>query len=111
MRYGLIAGNGRFPVIALETAQSAYEAARTARGYQEQLLQSVKEQLSVGASTQLLVVQNQSNLAQARSTEIAARANWKKAQIDLDHALGDLLDKNNITLDDAISGTIPNPQP
>jgi outer membrane protein len=96
-------------VIALQTAQAAYEAARTSRGYQEQLLQSVKDQLSVGASTQLLVVQNQSNLAQARSTEIAARANWKKAQIDLDHALGDLLDKNNITLDDAITGAIPNP--
>ena len=98
-------------VIALQTAQAAYEAARTSRGYQEQLLQSVKDQLSVGASTQLLVVQNQSNLAQARSTEIAARANWKKAQIDLDHALGDLLDKNNITLDDAIAGSISDPRP
>jgi outer membrane protein TolC len=94
-------------VIALQTAQAAYEAASTSRGYQEQLLQSVRDQLSVGQSTPLLVIQNESNLAQARSTEIAARSNWKKAQIDLDHALGDLLDKNHIQLDDAIQGTLP----
>ncbi len=94
-------------VIALQTAQAAYEAATTSRGYQQQLLQSVRDQLSVGQSTPLLVIQNESNLAQARSTEIAARSNWKKAQIDLDHALGDLLDKNHIQLDDAIQGTLP----
>ena len=41
------------------------------------------------------------------STEIAARSNWKKAQIELDHALGDLLEKNHIELDDAIRGKLP----
>jgi outer membrane protein len=94
-------------VIALETAQAAYQAAVTSRGYQEQLLQSVRDQLSVGQSTPLAVIQNESNLAQARSTEIAARSNWKKARIELDHALGDLLDQNHIQLDDAIHGTLP----
>jgi outer membrane protein len=93
-------------VIALETAQAAYQAASTSRDYQEQLLQSERDKLSVGESTNLLVIQNETYLAQARSTEIAARSNWKKAQIDLDHALGNLLERNNIKLDDAISGTI-----
>jgi len=93
-------------VIALETAQAAYKAATTSRDYQEQLLQSERDKLSVGESTNLLVIQNETYLAQARSTEIAARSNWKKAQIDLDHALGNLLDRNNIQLDDAISGTV-----
>ena len=93
-------------VIALETAQAAYKAATVSRGFQEQLLQSERDKLSVGESTNLLVIQNETFLAQARSTEIAARSNWKKAQIDLDHALGNLLDRNNIKLDDAISGTI-----
>jgi outer membrane protein TolC len=93
-------------VIALETAQAAYKAAVVSRGYQEQLLQSERDKLSVGESTNLLVIQNETYLAQARSTEIAARSNWKKAQIDLDHALGDLLDKNGIKLDDAIAGSV-----
>ena len=93
-------------VIALETAQAAYKAATTSRDYQEQLLQAERDKLSVGESTNLLVIQNETYLAQARSTEIAARSNWKKAQIDLDHALGDLLDKNGIQLDDAIAGAV-----
>jgi outer membrane protein TolC len=93
-------------VIALETAQAAYKAASVSRSYQEQLLQSERDKLSVGESTNLLVIQNETYLAQARSTEIAARSNWKKAQIDLDHALGNLLDRNNIKLDDAIAGTV-----
>ena len=92
--------------IAVDTAYAAYKAATTSRDYQEQLLQSERDKLSVGESTNLLVVQNETYLAQARSTEIAARSNWKKAQIDLDHAIGNLLDRNNIKLDDAISGTI-----
>ncbi len=91
-------------VIALQTAQAAYQAAATSRSYQEQLLQSERDKLSVGESTNLLVIQNETYLAQAQSTEIAARSNWKKAQIDLDHALGNLLERNNISLDDAIAG-------
>lgn len=93
-------------VIALETAHAAYKAATTSRDYQEQLLQSERDKLSVGESTNLLVIQNQTYLAQARSTEIAARSNWKKAQIDLDHALGNLLERNGIQLDDAIAGSV-----
>jgi len=93
-------------VIALETAQAAYKAATTSREYQEQLLQSERDKLSVGESTNLLVIQNETYLAQARSTEIAARSNWKKAQIDLDHALGNLLERNGIRLDEAIGGSV-----
>jgi len=93
-------------VIALETAHAAYKAATTSREYQEQLLQSERDKLSVGESTNLLVIQNETYLAQARSSEIAARSNWKKAQIDLDHALGNLLERNGIRLDDAIGGSV-----
>jgi len=63
--------------------------------------------LSVGQSTDLLVLQNEAYLAQAKSTEIAARSNWMKARISLDYALGDLLEKNHVELDDAIRGTLP----
>ncbi len=91
-------------VIALQTAQAAYNAAVASRGYQQQLLDAERDKLAMGQSTNLLVVQNEAFLAQARSTEIAARSNWMKARIALDRALGNLLDKNNISLDDAING-------
>jgi outer membrane protein len=92
--------------IAVETSFAAYKAALASRGYQEQLLQATKDMLEFGQSTQLDVVQGQAYLAQARSTEIAARSNYKKAQIELDRALGDLLDKNGISLEDAVQGQV-----
>ena len=94
-------------VVALETAQAAYRAAAKSRDYQQQLLDAERDKLSVGQSTDLLVLQNEAYLAQARSTEIAARSNWMKAHIELDRAVGDLLEKNHIALDDAISGKLP----
>jgi outer membrane protein TolC len=93
-------------VVALQTAEAAYKAASNSRSYQQQLLDAERDKLSVGQSTDLAVLQNEAYLAQALSTEIAARSNWKKAQIELDRALGDLLEKNNIELDDAIAGKL-----
>ena len=94
-------------VVALQTAQAAYVSATASRQYQSQLLEAERDKLSVGQSTELAVLQDEAYLAQARSTEIAARSNWKKAQIELDHDLGDLLEKNHVVLDDAIRGTLP----
>jgi outer membrane protein len=94
-------------VVALQTAQAAYVSASASRQYQSQLLDAERDKLSVGQSTELAVLQDEAYLAQARSTEIAARSNWKKAQIELDHDLGDLLEKNHVVLDDAIRGTLP----
>lgn len=92
--------------IALETSFAAYKAAKSSRGYQEQLLQADKDRLEFGESTNLQVVQDVAYLAQARESEIAARSNYQKARIELDRSLGDLLDKNGISLDDAVQGQV-----
>jgi outer membrane protein len=92
--------------IALETAHQAYAAAVESRDYQQQLLQAEIDKLAVGASTNFMVVQDEAYLAQARSTEVAARSDWMKARLALDRALGNLLEKNNIVFDDAIKGQI-----
>ena len=94
-------------VVALQTAQAAYEAASQSSDYQGQLLDAQRDMLSVGQSTDLAVLQTEAYLAQAKSTEIAAKSDWMKARIQLDYALGDLLEKNHIELDDAIKGTLP----
>jgi outer membrane protein len=93
-------------IVALQTAQAAYQAASQSRDYQAQLLDAERDKLSVGQSTDLAVLQNEAYLAQAKSTEIAARSNWMKARIQLDYALGDLLEKNHVELDDAIKGSL-----
>jgi outer membrane protein len=88
--------------IALKTARTALEAAVQARQYQEQLVDAERDKLTVGASTNFLVIQQQSYLAQAKSTEVAARSVWIKARLALDRSVGDLLDKAGVSLDQAI---------
>ena len=92
--------------IALENAHQAYGAAVESRNYQQQLLQAEIDKFAVGASTNYLIVQDQAYLAQARSTEVAARSDYQKAQLSLDRALGDLLQKNGIVFDDAVQGRV-----
>ena len=92
--------------IAIETSFAAYKAAKSSRGYQEQLLQADRDRLEFGESTNLQVVQDVAYLAQARESEIAARSNYQKARIELDRSLGDLLDKNGISLEDAVQGQV-----
>jgi outer membrane protein TolC len=88
--------------IALRTARTALDAAVQARKYQEQLVDAERDKLSVGASTNFLVIQQESYLAQARSTEVAARSVWIKARVALDRSVGDLLNKAGVSLDQAI---------
>jgi outer membrane protein len=92
--------------IAVETSFAAYKAAKSSRGYQEQLLQADRDRLEFGESTNLQVVQDVAYLAQARASEIAARSNYQKARIELDRDLGDLLDKYGISLDEAVQGKV-----
>ncbi len=92
---------------ALDVARSAYTAAVRSRRFQEELLGAEMEKLSVGASTNFMIVQDQSYLAQARSTEVAARSTYIKARVSLERAIGSLLDRANVKLDDAIRNEIP----
>ena len=98
-------------LIALRTARSALDAAVESRKYQEQLVDAERDKLTVGASTNFLVIQQESYLAQARSTEVAARSVYIKAQVALDRSVGDLLDKNGITFDSSVSGELPGAKP
>jgi outer membrane protein TolC len=86
----------------LQMARKAYDASVESRIYQEQLLQSEKDKLSVGASANFFIVQDQSFLAQARSTEVVARSAYIKARFALDRAIGAVLEKNHINIDEAI---------
>ena len=97
--------------IALESAHQAYGAAVESRNYQQQLLQAEIDKFAVGASTNFLIVQDEAYLAQARSTEVAARSDYMKAQLALDRSLGDPLRKNGIALDAAIEGKLPEAAP
>jgi outer membrane protein TolC len=96
-------------VIALERTRAAYEAAVQTRSLQQQSLASEQKRYAVGISTTFLITQYQSFLAQARSTEVAARGAYGKAQAALQRALGLTLEENGVSIDEAYQGKVARP--
>ena len=85
----------RNAIIALNAAKAAASAAAS-RHLQEQLLSGEMEKFRAGFSTNFAVIQQQSYLTRAETTEIAAQAAWKKAAAQLDRALGNTLGQHGI---------------
>src|SRR3984885_3233565 len=93
-------------VIGLQQARSRYEAASKARELQEQTLSSDQRRYALGAATVFQVIQDQRDLASSQSTEVQALANYTHAHISFDQALGNTLDVNHISLDEAMKGRL-----
>ena len=97
----------RNAVIALNAAKQAAQAAATARNLQEQLHGAEAEKFRAGFSTTFAVIEQQSYLTQAETTEIAAQLALKKATVQLYRALGDTLQQHGINLDPEVTKTKP----
>lgn len=93
-------------LIALERTRSAYEVAVQTTRLQQQSLEIEQEKFAVGLSTNFLVIQYQSYLAQARSTEVAALDAYAKAKAQFDRAVGLTLTNNNVSIDEALRGQV-----
>jgi outer membrane protein len=92
--------------IALERARAAMDAAVEARKLQEQSLEMEMKKYANGLSTNFLVMQYQSFVAQTRSTEVAARDSYIKARTSLERAIGQTLDNHNVHLEDVYKGRV-----
>jgi outer membrane protein len=90
----------------MRRARAASAAAAQARAFQEQSLQVEQAKFDVGASTAFFVIQYESLLAQARSTEVAAKSAYVKARAGLERAIGAILEDNRISVDAATRGSI-----
>ena len=93
-------------VVALTQARAALDAAIEARTLQEQSLKIEQEKYAVGLSTTFLVIQYQTFLAQARSTEVASRNVYVKARAALERATAAILDDNGISVQEAFRGRL-----
>ena len=96
-------------IIAQSRARAAYEAAAEARKLQEQSLEIENEKFANGLSTNFLILQYQGYVAQARSTEVAARGAYVKAGTALERATGKTLENHNISFEEAQSGNVKRP--
>jgi outer membrane protein TolC len=91
-------------LIAMRRARASYEAASQARALQQQSLEAEQAKFEVGASTSFFVIQYESLLAQAKSTEVAAKSSYMKARAALRRATGTILDDHNVSFSAAVNG-------
>jgi len=100
--------------IALEQNLARVDAARQNTRLAQETYDAEQKKFQLGASTIFLVIQAQRDLAQARSGEVRAMADFERAKVDFDRALGRTLERSHVTLDDAktgivVSGSAPPP--
>ncbi len=92
----------RNAVIGLAAGKQAAQAAASTRRLQQQLLNAEIEKFRTGYSTNFALIQQETYLAEAETTEIMAQAAWKKSAIELERALGNTLKRQGITIKDAL---------
>jgi outer membrane protein TolC len=93
-------------LIALQRTRAAYEAATQTTKLQEQSLDIEQEKFDVGLSTNFLVIQYQSYVAQARSTEVAALDAYAKAKTQYERSVGLTLANHDVSIDEAFKGVV-----
>jgi outer membrane protein TolC len=93
-------------LIALQRTRGAYEAATETTKLQVESLAIEQEKFDVGLSTNFLVIQYQSYVAQARSTEVAALDAYAKAKVQYERSTGLTLNNHNVSIDDAFKGIV-----
>jgi outer membrane protein TolC len=96
-------------VIALTQARAQYQAATKSHALQAQTLDAEQKKLALGASTIYNVIQDQQGLTSAESSEVAAKAAYYKAKVELERATGQILTNNDISLDEAFRGMVSRP--
>jgi len=95
-------------VIGMQQARVRYDTAVNTRLLAEQSLDSEQKRFQYGAtgSDVTTVIQAQQDLANDQSLEVQAMASYIHAKIDFDASIGQTLDVNNVSMEEARSGHV-----
>jgi len=93
-------------MIEVQQARARYETAVATRVLAQQSLEAEQKKFQFGQSTIPLVVQAQRDLATDQSAEVQSMANYTDAKIAFDEAVGQTLDVNGISMEEAASGHV-----
>ena len=91
---------------ALRQSRAKYSAARDTRVLQEELLAAERKKFSYGISTFNEIIIDQRVLVAAQIAEVNALATYARARVSLDQVLGESLEKNNVSLDEGLTGIV-----
>jgi outer membrane protein len=86
--------------------RASVASAQAAVDLAHQSLDAEQKKYALGASTSTLVLQNEAALTQAESTLVSAKAAYEKAEVELDRAIGLLLDHAGIQIAEAERGEV-----
>ncbi len=101
----------RNDAFTLEQARARVVAAEKARDLAQKTLDAEQKKYNLGASTYLAILTDESALTASESSLVSAMTNYAEARVLLDQDTAQTLDRNNIKLDEAVTGevkTIPN---
>ncbi len=90
-------------MVALRQARARYSQAVDARKLQDQLLEKAQQSFSFGAANISDVEAAQTALVAAQETEVATRSAFSHARIALDQVLGQTLDVNHVSFEQALN--------
>jgi outer membrane protein len=93
-------------VIGLQQARARYETAVATRSLAQQTLEAEQNRFRFGESTIATVVAAQRDLANDQSAEVQSMANYTHAKIAFDESVGQTLDVNNISMEEAAAGRV-----
>jgi outer membrane protein TolC len=96
-------------LIALQQSRAVYLAAVKTRILREQTLDAEQKKLALGASTIYNVILIQRDLAQSQSDEVNALSSYSKAKVQMDAAIGQTLERNNVSIAEAFTGSVSRP--
>jgi outer membrane protein len=98
--------NVRQTLITLVQDRAAITAAEEARVFAQQSYDDEVKKLELGTSTAFTVIQKQQLLTAAQGVELRDRINLIEAELNFNQAMGRTLEVHNITVADALRGTI-----
>ena len=96
----------RNATFGVEQNRASVASAKAAVEFARQSLDAEQKKYQFGTSTTTAVLQNQSALATAESTLLSAMAAYEKSRVELERAVGTLLDENGVSIDDAARGQV-----
>jgi outer membrane protein TolC len=92
--------------IALIQGKAQVEASHEAVKLADQILEAERKKLQLGISTPYNVILRERDAITARQADIAAVAGYARALVEMDRATGTILDRNGVTISDALSGEV-----
>lgn len=93
-------------LINLQQARARYETAVATRKLSEESLDAEKKRFNYGVGSVALVIAAQQQLAADQDAEVQSMANYTHAKIAFDEALGQTLQVNDVSMEEARSGRV-----